>query len=61
MQPLQRFLEAAARENLTSAQALERLPELLKDMDDAALVGRLARTAFAARAGAEAGFDQVKA
>ncbi len=60
VQPLQRFLEAAARENLTAAQALERLPELLKDMDDGALVARLARTAFAARAGSEAGFGQVE-
>lgn len=60
VRPLQRFLEAAARENLTAAQALERLPELLKDMDDGALVARLARTAFAARAGSEAGFGQVE-
>ena len=44
-----------------SAQVLERLPDLLARMDDGALTAALTRTAFAARAGFEAGFDQADA
>ena len=61
VQPLQAFLEAAAQQGLTAAQVLERLPELLASMDDGALTTALARTAFAARAGFDAGFDEADA
>ena len=61
VQPLQAFLEAAAQQGLTAAQVLERLPDLLARMDDRALTAALTRTAFAARAGFEAGFDQADA
>ena len=52
---------AAAQQGLTAAQVLERLPELLASMDDGALTTALARTAFAARAGFDAGFDEADA
>ena len=61
VQPLQAFLESAAQQGLTAAQVLERLPDLLARMDDGALTAALTRTAFAARAGFEAGFDQADA
>lgn len=61
VQPLQAFLESAAQQGLTAAQVLERLPDLLARMDDRALTAALTRTAFAARAGFEAGFDLADA
>lgn len=61
VQPLQAFLASAAQQGLTAAQVIARLPELLTAMDDGALTDALTRTAFAARAGFEAGFDQADA
>ena len=52
---------ALVQQGLTAAQVLERLPDLLARMDDRALTAALTRTAFAARAGFEAGFDQADA
>lgn len=58
-QPLERFLEAAAAQGLSAAEVMERLPAMLAQMDTSALTDSLTRTAFAAAAGAEAGFEVV--
>ena len=47
--------------NLRMALETLNMPELLASMDDGALTTALARTAFAARAGFDAGFDEADA
>ena len=54
-QQLQAMLAAAAAQGLTAGQVLERLPELLPQLDTDPLAQSLTRTAFAARMAAEAG------
>jgi phage gp29-like protein len=58
-QPLQRFLEAAAAQGLSAAEVMERLPAMLAEMDSSALTDSLTRTAFAAAAGGEAGWNEA--
>lgn len=58
-QPLERFLEDAAAQGLSAAEVLKRLPGMLAKMDPTALTDALTRTAFAAAAGGEAGWDEA--
>ena len=51
--PLLAFMERAASEGLTAGQVLERLPELLPEMDTSALADALTRTSFATAAVSE--------
>ena len=57
LKPLERFLDAAAAQGLTAAEVIDRLPSMLAEMDTSALTDSLTRTAFAAAAGGEAGWD----
>jgi len=58
-QPLERFLEEADKQGLSAAEVLERLPAMLAAMDTGALTDSLTRTAFAAAAGGEAGWNEA--
>ena len=58
-QPLVRFLEEADKQGLSAAEVLERLPAMLAAMDTGALTDSLTRTAFAAAAGGEAGWNEA--
>jgi len=58
--PVQAMLDEAARQGLTAAEVLKRLPNLLSEMDDSALTQSLTRSVFAAGAGAEAGLDDTQ-
>ncbi|MDR1709988.1 MAG: DUF935 domain-containing protein [Candidatus Accumulibacter sp.] len=53
--PLRAALDEAAALNLTAAEFIARLPQLLPDMDTGPLVEALTRVAFTARVAAEAG------
>jgi phage gp29-like protein len=55
--PLRALLERADKEGWTAGQLLANLPELLGQMDDAALTQALTRAAFAARVGAASGLE----
>ena len=55
--PIRKLLADAAERGETAAELLARLPELLAQMDADPLAESLARTAFAARLGAQAGIE----
>ena len=55
VEPLQAFLDDAARRGLTASEVLEQLPQVLSRMDDAALMDALTRLSFASRASATTG------
>ncbi|CDS54760.1 hypothetical protein [Polaromonas sp. CG9_12] len=57
--PIRALLLDAAARGETAAQLLARLPELLAKMDADPLAESLARTAFAARLGAQAGIENA--
>ena len=57
LEPLQAFLEDAERKGLTAAEVIALLPQLLPQLNPVQLANALTRSAFAARAGAEAGWD----
>ncbi len=58
-QPLRELLERAAADNLTAGELLERLPQLLQEMDDGALVQSLTGLAYAARLAGNGGGERV--
>ena len=53
LEPVRKLLADAAAQGWTAAQVLEKLPDLLPEMDAGALSAALTRTAFAAHAGAQ--------
>lgn len=57
--PLRELLTTAAAEGLTAAQLLERLPELLGQMDDGPLVERLTGMAYTARLAGHGGGERA--
>ena len=57
LEPLQVFLADAERQGLNAAEVIALLPRLLPQLNTAHLTNALTRSAFAARAGAEAGWD----
>ena len=56
---LQATIDAAVAAGETAEQLLQRLPQLLAELDTAPLAESLAQTAFAARIGANAGLENV--
>lgn len=56
---LQAVIDKAVASGETAEQLLQRLPELLTELDTAALTDSLARTTYAARLGAAAGVENV--
>ena len=57
--PIRKLLADAAARGETAAELLDRLPELLAQMDAGPLAASLTRTAFAARLGANAGIENA--
>ena len=56
---LQDVIDSAVASGETAEQLLQRLPQLLAELDTAALTDSLARTTYAARAGAAAGLENA--
>lgn len=57
--PIRKLLADAAARGETAAELLDRLPQLLAQMDTGPLAASLTRTAFAARLGANAGIENA--
>ena len=57
--PIRKLLADAAARGETAAELLDRLPELLAQMDTGPLAASLTRIAFAARLGANAGIENA--
>jgi len=57
--PLRALLDRAAAENLTAGELIDRLPDLLEQMDDGPLIQSLTRLAYTARLAGNAGGEKV--
>lgn len=57
IEPVRALLASAAREGLTAQELIERLPQVLAEMDADPLAQALTRTAFAARLGTASGLE----
>lgn len=57
VEPVRALLASAAREGLTAQELIDRLPQVLAEMDADPLAQALTRTAFAARLGTSSGLE----
>lgn len=57
IEPVRAMLESAAREGLTAQELIDRLPQVLAQMDADPLAQAITRTAFAARLGTSSGLE----